>query len=130
MQLRLFFGILFFVLLGTLLALTYYPNLPDLKINIRDEWFRLDYIGHLGFYAAIASSFLAWRAGWRNKIPGKLLFYTIPGGIVLGIVTEISQLAIPGRSFNLVDMAYNCLGILSGAAAVVVFSRREKKSDV
>jgi len=129
MQLRLFFGILFFVLLGTLLALTYYPNLPDLKIHVKDEWFRLDYIGHLGFYAAIASSFLTWRAGWRNKTPGKLLFYSIPGGIVLGIATEISQLAIPGRSFNLFDMVYNCLGILLGVAAVVIFSRRVNSKE-
>ena len=121
---RLFFAILFFTLLGTLLALTYYPDLPDLKVRIKDEWFRLDYIGHLGFYTAVGASFLIWRTGWRNKIPGLLYFYTISGGIFLGIVTEISQLAIPGRSFNPVDMACNCIGIFVGVAMVYVLSRK------
>ena len=124
---RTFFAILFFALLAILLVLTYYPDLPDMKVKVNDEWFRLDYIGHLGFYAAIAAAFLTWQAGWRSKIHGKLLFFTILGGIILGIATEYSQLAIPGRSFNPFDMMYNCLGILVGVAGVVVFSRKVKR---
>jgi len=41
MSLRNIFAILFFTLLSALLALTYYPDLPDLKVRIKDEWFRL-----------------------------------------------------------------------------------------
>jgi uncharacterized membrane protein AbrB (regulator of aidB expression) len=121
---RLFFAIIFFTLLGLLLALTYYPDLPDMKIKVKDEWFRLDYIGHLGFYAAIAAAFLTWRAGWRSKIPGMLLFLTILGGFILGTATEYSQLAIPRRSFNPFDMMYNCLGILVGVTGMFGFSRK------
>ncbi len=44
------------------------------------------------------------------------------GGLVLAIVTEFSQLAIPGRSFNPVDMACNFAGILAGVAAVYALS--------
>jgi len=124
---RTFFAFLFFTLLGALLALTYYPDLPDVKLRIKDEWFRLDYIGHLGFYAAITASFLIWRAGWRNKIPGKLLIFTLFGGFNLGVGTEISQIAVPGRSFNAFDMAYNCIGILVGVAAVVAISRNVRR---
>ena len=124
MSLRNIFAILFFTLLSALLALTYYPDLPDLKVRIKDEWFRLDYIGHLGFYAAISASFIIWRTGWRGKIPGILIFFTILAGTITGIITEFSQLAIPGRSFNPVDMMYNCAGVLVGVAVVYALSRK------
>ncbi|NTV84051.1 MAG: VanZ family protein [Bacteroidales bacterium] len=127
MSLRAIFAILFFTLLAALLALTYYPDLPDLKVRVRDEWFRLDYIGHLGFYAAISASFITWRTGWRGKIPGMLIFFTILAGTITGIITEFSQLAIPGRSFNPVDMAYNCAGVLAGVAVVYALSRKGGK---
>ncbi len=123
MNLRTIFAILFFTLLAALLALTYYPDLPDLKVRVKGEWFRLDYIGHLGFYAAISASFITWRTGWRGKIPGILIFFTILAGTVTGIITEFSQLAIPGRSFNPVDMAYNFAGVLVGVAGVWVLRR-------
>jgi len=118
------FAILFFTLLAALLALTYYPDLPDLKVRIKNEWFRLDYIGHLGFYAAISASFIIWRTGWRGKIPGILIFFTILAGTITGIITEFSQLAIPGRSFNPVDMMYNCAGVMAGVAVVYALSRK------
>ncbi len=127
MSLRAIFAILFFTLLAALLALTYYPDLPDLKVRVRDEWFRLDYIGHLGFYAAISASFITWRTGWRGKIPGMLIFFTILAGTITGIITEFSQLAIPGRSFDPVDMAYNCAGVLAGVAVVYALSRKGGK---
>jgi VanZ family protein len=126
MRFQRLFEILFFILLAALLALTYYPDLPDIKVRIRDDWFRLDYIGHLGFYAAIAASFIIWRSGWRGKIAKRLLLFTVFGGILLGIVTEFSQLAVPGRSFNPVDMVYNCLGILLGVAVAYVLSVRRE----
>jgi len=114
MNLRTISAIIFFLLIGILLVLTYYPDLPDVKVRIRGEWFRLDYIGHLGFYAAIASTFLVWQTGWRKKIPIKLIILTFIAGIVLGIFTEYSQKFILGRSFNPMDMLYNCVGIVAG----------------
>ena len=127
MSLRTIFAFLFFTLLAAMLALTYYPDLPDLKVRIKNEWFRLDYIGHLGFYAAISASFIIWRTGWRGKIPGILIFFTILAGTITGIITEFSQLAIPGRSFNPVDMMYNCAGVLVGVAVVYALSRKGGK---
>jgi VanZ family protein len=124
MSLRTIFAFLFFTLLAAMLALTYYPDLPDLKVRIKNEWFRLDYIGHLGFYAAISASFIIWRTGWRGKIPGILIFFTILAGTITGIITEFSQLAIPGRSFNPVDMMYNCAGVMAGVAVVYALSRK------
>jgi hypothetical protein len=116
------FAILFFTWLTALLVLTYYPNLPDMKIRVRDDWFRLDYLGHLGFYAGLIALFLTWQAGWRDKIPGRLIFWSTTCGMVFAIATEFSQLAIPGRSFNPVDLVCNFAGILVGVAAAYALS--------
>jgi VanZ family protein len=116
------FAILFFTWLAVLLLLTYYPNLPEMKIRVRNDWFRLDYLGHFGFYAGLIALFLTWQAGWRAKIPGRLITWTIIGGLMLGTATEFSQLAIPGRHFNPVDMACNYAGILVGIAVVFALS--------
>jgi len=127
MRLRFLFAILFFTWLIALLALTYYPGLPDMKIRVRNEWFRLDYLGHMGFYAALIVFFLVWQAGWRARIPGRFMFWTILGGLIFGAATEFSQLAIPGRFFNPIDMASNYAGILGGIAAVYALSRKVKR---
>ena len=127
MHQRMLFAILFFTWLAALLVLTYYPDLPDMKIRVRNEWFRLDYIGHIGFYAGLAVFFLIWRTGWRAKIPGRLMLLTILGGLILGTANEFAQRPIPGRSFNPVDMACNFAGILVGVAAVYALSQSVRR---
>jgi len=123
MRYRFLFAILFFTWLASLLVLTYFPDLPEMKIRVRNEWFRLDYLGHLGFYAGLAIFFIIWRSGWRAKIHSRIILWTILGGLVLGFVTEFSQRAIPGRSFNPFDIMFNCIGIFIGIAVVYALSR-------
>jgi VanZ family protein len=130
MRHRLIFAILFFTWLAALLVLTYYPHLPDIKVRVRNEWFRLDYAGHLGFYAGLIALFLIWRAGWRTKISVRLMFWTTLSGLVLGTANEFAQLAIPGRSCNLVDLACNFAGILAGVAAVYALSWKVNNETV
>ena len=123
MRHRFFFAILFFAWLTALLVLTFYPNLPQMKIRVHDDLFRLDYLGHFGFYSGLVALFLTWQAGWRVKIPPRLLIIAIIGGFILGIATEFSQRTIPGRHFNPIDMACNFSGILVGVAVVYALSR-------
>jgi VanZ family protein len=127
MPFRRLFAILFFTWLTALLFLTFYPNLPEMKIKVHNNWFRLDYLGHFGFYTGLSALFLIWQAGWRAKIPGRLITWTIIGGIILGTATEFTQLAIPGRHFNPVDMAFNFIGIFIGVAVVHLMSRKSDK---
>jgi VanZ family protein len=121
---RRLFAILFFTWLTALLVLTFYPNLPEMKIKVHNDWFRLDYLGHFGFYAGLSALFITWQAGWRAKISAKLITWTIIGGLILGIATEFTQLAVPDRHFNPVDMACNFTGILIGVAAVYALSSK------
>jgi len=122
--LKRFFAVLFFSWLAVLLVLTYWPDLPDIKVRFRGEWFRTDYLGHLGFYTVLTALFLLWRTGWRRKVSTKLLILTIIGGLLLGTLTEITQLFIPDRAMNPTDLVYNSVGILLGAGAVTLVGRR------
>lgn len=122
MKLRKIFGFLFFLWLGGLLVLTYYPHLPTFKVRIRHELFRLDYIGHFGFYAVLTVLFLFWQAGWGQKIRMKLLFITLLAGIFLASFTELTQIMIPGRTMNPFDLLYNCLGIVAGVGSSLIIS--------
>jgi VanZ family protein len=126
MRNRSLFAILFYTWLAALLVLTFYPNLPDLKIQVRHEWFRLDYIGHFGFYSGLIVIFFIWQAGWRARVPSRLIIMAVFGGSIIAVATEFSQLIIPGRSFNPIDMACNFAGILTGVIATYAWSRRAK----
>ena len=130
MKFRTISAILFFLLLAALLILSYWPNIPDIKVRMRGEWFRLDYIGHFGFYASTAFSFLLWQAGWREKIPAKLLLLTLLGGFILAVLNEYIQRLIPGRSYNLIDMMYSCIGVILGVAGIWVISVKWKGDKV
>ena len=116
------FGALTLLWFVALLVLTYYPNFPNLKVRIRHEWFRLDYIGHFGFYAVLTVLFLLWQVGWGQKIRMKLLVITMIAGIFMASFTELTQIMIPGRTMNPFDLLYNCLGIVAGVASSLIIS--------
>jgi VanZ family protein len=116
------FGAIFFLWFATLLVLTYYPDFPTLKIRIRHEWFRLDYIGHFGFYAVLTMLFLFWQTGWRQRFRMKLLAITLIAGICLATITELTQFFIPGRTMNPMDLMYNCLGIVAGIGSILAIT--------
>jgi VanZ family protein len=111
----------FFAWLAALLALTYWPDLSAAKEP--DKGFRTDYLGHFGFYAALVLFFLLWQRGRPGKLNTQVLIMAGLGGIALGAVTEVTQLFIPGRSLNPVDMLFNCLGVLAGTAVFAVVWR-------
>ncbi len=112
-----------------LLALTYYPDLPMARIRLRNEWFRLDYLGHLGFYAILSVLFMLWRAGWRNRASWKLALVALAGGFLLGAATEATQLLISGRTLNPVDMAYNAAGVVLGVGGWQITGVKSQKIE-
>ena len=113
---------LFFIWLIALLALTYWPDLAEAKAA--EEGFRTDYLGHFGFYAALVFFFLLWQRFRGKRISGAFVLQVILAGIALGAATELTQQFVPGRSLNPVDMLFNCLGVLAGAAASAVVGHR------
>ena len=110
---------LFFAWLTALLALTYWPNMPE--VEIKKEWFRTDYLGHFGFYALLLLFYLLWQKARRGKVTAAFILQSAMAGVVLGGLTEVSQHLVPGRSLNPLDLMFNCLGIVAGAVAFAVF---------
>ncbi|MBC8485517.1 MAG: VanZ family protein [Bacteroidetes bacterium] len=114
-NLSIIFKVSFWLWLAALLILSYYPKLPTTKIEIGDEIIRLDYIGHLIFYAVLIILFLLWKADSEFKTPGRIFIFSLLVGLAFASINEISQLFIPERTFNPLDLIYNCLGIILGA---------------
>ena len=74
--------------------------------------FRSDYLLHVLL-------FMPWMmlAKWRwEEIKGNIIFwFALVGGIMFAVISEAIQIIVPGRTFNSIDMAANCLGIVVGA---------------
>jgi VanZ family protein len=124
------FSSLFFTWLAALLVLTYYPDLPDIKVRIRDEWLRTDYLGHLGFYAVLMLLFLLWQKGRRGSLGKGFLLWAAAGGAALGALTEATQYFIPGRSVNPFDLMYNCLGIIAGILVYLLVNNSTRMTRI
>jgi VanZ family protein len=106
------------------------------KIHFGPDVFevRLDHLLHFAVYFLIGMYFLA----------GKILGYTLFGSrpvakflatiLLLAIVTELIQIWIPSRSFNIFDMLSNVIGVISGVliaglVKIKVSSRRETEGS-
>jgi VanZ family protein len=123
---RRFLAALFFSWLIALLALTYWPDMPE--VEIKKEWFRTDYLGHFGFYALLMLFFLLWHRVRTGGVSKRMLLYAALAGIVLGALTEVTQQFIPGRRLNPFDLMYNCLGIAAGTAVFFLMSKRKLRA--
>jgi glycopeptide antibiotics resistance protein len=96
------------VLLLSVVSLNGSINLNESKV----VGFRSDYLLHMLL-------FIPWMilAKWRWKaVDGKSIFWlTIGIGILLAGISEAVQLFVPDRTFNMLDLAANCVGIVAGA---------------
>lgn len=78
-----------------------------------------DLLVHLAMHAAVAALLVT---GWRGRTA------VAPVCAALAIGLEAAQLAIPGRSFALADLAMNLLGAGLGWAAAKGLLRRSTPS--
>ncbi len=117
---------LFWFWLIALLVLTYTPTMPNTKIELDDgHYIRLDYFGHLVFYALLIIFLFLWKRDFRTSRK-RLLYCCIVVLLVGGafaILNEVFQQFIPGRTYNPVDMFYNVMGIVVGVIGAMVIKR-------
>ena len=99
---RFFFSVGVAVLCFTSVLLS---PVPAASIDMSDK------LQHLLAYACVAFCGAAGFQGWRHLT-------TMAGGLILlGIVLELVQLGLPGRTASLGDVAANALGVLLGFLA-------------
>jgi len=71
---------------------------------------------HFLIYAALGFFFIrALRGGVKERPAYKLVVFSVFFGLIYGLSDETHQLFVPGRCFDLWDLAVDCLGTLTGA---------------
>jgi VanZ family protein len=109
------------------LITTFIPVAGELnKINIGPEAFhiRLDHLLHLSVYFMICMYYLfgilnGFTLFEKNSFLRFLLLV-----LFLGIVTELVQLWVPERAFNVFDLVSNMAGVMVGVGVVRMVQRR------
>lgn len=115
------FAFAFWIWVGIILYFTLTPTSPKMKIDLKDQSFRLDYIIHFLVYFSLAIFYLLWKADNYFKVRSKHLVYFLIGGLILSGLSEYAQTYIPGRTFNPLDFYSNMAGIIIGVIAPKLF---------
>jgi VanZ family protein len=107
------------------------PNLQAgaQPVNIDSNWIRIDYLEHFFVFFVLTILFLVgyFNPAGKNKLSR---FLPLSGIILYGLLSELVQLAVPGRAFNMVDFYYNLGGITGGVVLYFVFARLNRKKKL
>ena len=92
----------------------------EVSVPFLDKGVHLVEFGLLGFFLSLGY-FLTLKSSFRIKSS-----FTIASGILLGCLDEIHQYFVPNRSFEVMDMVADSIGILIGLLAFYYFSRTNR----
>jgi VanZ family protein len=108
----------------TIIVVSSLPTLPTPKIHSGEYIIRLDYLFHFCEYGLLA--FLAYLsfAGKEFRISLKKFLIITLLLIIFAVLDEFHQKLIPGRSFNLKDIASNICGIVAGLIFCLLIFRK------
>ena len=102
----------FCVSFGFLLIIsTFLPYNLNENQKIAGHKIRLDYLMHLGVYTVLSFSFFCSK---KNNLSFKMLSFYISAGLIFSLVLELLQILVPYRTFNILDVMFNGIGILLG----------------
>jgi len=101
-------------------------HLDQIKVHAITFDLRLDHLLHFGVYFLICLYFLLGkRFGtklFENRSLPKFLFFVL----FLASVTEIIQIWVPERAFNVMDWVANVTGIILGTILIKIKDSRRK----
>jgi VanZ family protein len=86
------------------------------KVHLGPDVFevRLDHLLHFAVYFLIGMYFLAGKILGLNLFSSKPAMKFLASILLLAAVTEMVQIWIPSRSFNIFDLVSNAIGVISG----------------
>ncbi len=108
------FAILFWIWVALIVYFTLTPNSPQLKVEIKNQSFRLDYLFHFLVYFGLAILYMLWKADNYLNVKTKHLIYFLAAALMFSGLSELAQTYIPGRSFNPIDFYSNAAGVILG----------------
>lgn len=125
-----YFGLVFWLYIVVILIVTVIPWSTSEKVGVGGFKFRIDYILHLGAYFGLAFLFILWQINdlVNKHFLGILLTLFICVGFAYG--TEIIQLFVPGRTYNINDFIANSAGITMAYLLFVLLKGRIKNSKI
>jgi FtsH-binding integral membrane protein len=106
--------ITFWLWVAMIAYFTFTPHSPKLRLDIKEQSFRLDYLFHFIVYFGLTVLYFLWKSDKNFKIKTKFLLYFIFTAILFSGISEILQHYIPDRSFNPIDFYSNTAGIILG----------------
>lgn len=113
--LRTFWGILFVGWSIAIIILSLIPDEELARMGVDNERFRWDYIQHFAVFMLLAMIYLIWR---KDDAGVKRISIMLIVCISLASISEFSQLLIPSRNFNYIDLLCNLAGLPFGILAV------------
>jgi VanZ family protein len=100
------------------------PEVPWGTVPFRDKLAHaIEYAG-LGFFVARAA-----RRCWPDRSPFRLFAVAVWIAGAWGVIDEIHQAFVPGRSADVFDVVADALGAMIGAAARLVLCGRPVRSS-
>lgn len=93
-------------------------NFMDIPLNERYLFnVRLDYVFHFLFFLPLAP---CWRISFPKHNKWKVLLYTL----LIGALSELIQMFLPARVYNIYDLISNIAGVLTGFVIGLFYFRR------
>ncbi|HHE39414.1 MAG TPA: hypothetical protein ENL20_12725 [Candidatus Cloacimonetes bacterium] len=119
------FRFLFWIWLSIIIIISSIPGLSTPKINIIKFEFRLDYVFHFFIYLIFSIIFFLWKINGKKQRKFNLLSIMIILSVILAVFDEFHQMLIPGRTFNPVDLIFNCAGLFTGFIFSIILFRKK-----
>jgi VanZ family protein len=116
---RLLFWMGYFAVL-VVAFLPFFRNLGEISLTNSFFELRLDYFLHFLAYFSVCMYYFFGRINKFTLFRNDTLTKFFSGMAFLAIVTELVQLWVPERSFNIKDMIANLSGLFFGIATILV----------
>ena len=104
-------------------------ELNRIKIGPDALKIRLDHLLHFSAYFLICMYYLAGQCKGVSLFNRQSLFKFFFLVLLLAVVTEVVQLWVPARSFNVFDLVSNVAGVVVGTGMVVMAQGTERRAQ-
>ncbi len=122
------YKIFFWSWLVIISLLSVWAQLPVNNMEKGYSFLRIDYLAHLAAYFFLGFFFI--KGYLRNTvIKYKFAILVVGIGLIYAVLTEVIQLYVRGRTFNPLDLIYNCAGITIGLVITMASGRRHSNTN-
>ncbi len=126
-----YFSLIFWAYILLLLFYSVTPTMDTSeRIGIGGFKFRLDYWLHLGAYFGVAFLFILWQINYLVNKRIVTILYSLVFCIGFAYTTEVIQMFVPGRTYNIKDFIANSMGVFLAYSLFVAFKQRLKQSKL